>query len=177
MTLRIHFNKTKAEAIKMDISLKNRFIILAHQEMKQAKQRRPSVNELNKYFIECNGPWKGYDPTTHWCGIFATYLLRKAGANVKWVMSRGIHNQTGDENSTGEIHTKYYEGNNGIMVGDICVRGKGQHHFIIIGPPDESGVFEHCIEGNYGGVTNPLLHQGKRHKNNKNVVNYYYRIL
>lgn len=162
---------------------------LAREEMKGAKERRPSNDELNNYFIESG--WKeGYNTTTHWCGIFATYLLRKAGAKVHWVKGRGIHNLVGAENPEGKTSiigpyfgrkreikaTKQIVYDNTIMVGDICVRGVGQHHFIVLCPPDEHGTFEHCVEGNYGGLDFPLLHQGKRAKNNKWHVHTYYRV-
>ncbi len=161
----------------MNLSKKHSFIILAHQEMKMLKQRRPSNQELDNYFAQCGGTWKRNDHVTHWCGIFVTYLLRNAGANVKWKMGHGIRNQSESENPGGGVDLQYVLGNNGIMPGDICVRGNGQHHFIIIGEPDIHGTFEYCIEGNYGGLGNPLLHQGKRAENNQGDVNYYYRIL
>ncbi len=160
----------------MHFTLRDRFMQLAVEEMKGAKQRRPSIEELNKYFIGCDSVWKGYDANTHWCGIFATYLLRKAGAKVRWVMALGIHNLVGRENPEGYMHTTFHKGNTGIGVGDICVRGRGRHHFIVFGPPDEHGNFERCIEGNYGGIENPLLHDGKRWKNNVNNVDCFYRV-
>ncbi len=168
----------------MNIPLKHRFIILANQEMKGAIERTPTTEELNKYFRECNGGYSGYDQSIHWCGIFCTYLLRKAGANVKWVPSKGMDNVTGKENPDGKLYITRYFGTkigknrykNNVMVGDICVRGIGQHHFIALGPTDEIGAFGHTVEGNYGGLANPRLHQGRRVENSKHVVHTYYRI-
>lgn len=167
----------------MHIPLRDRFMMLAIEEMKGIKERRPTMDELNKYFIECDSIWNGYNSTTHWCGIFATYLLRKAGAKVRWVWRRGIHNLTGADNPEGDMNVRMYfskkQGDsyvNNINVGDICVRGDGQHHFIVLEPPDEHGTFGHCVEGNYGGLGNPLLYQGKRANNNKHFVHTYYRV-
>lgn len=160
----------------MSKRIKERFMQMAIDEMKGMKQRRPSADELNKYFVGCDGIWRGYDPNTHWCGIFVTYLLRKAGAQVRWIYRRGIHNVTGYENIEGYMSVWLYGGNKNISPGDICVRGDGEHHFIVISPPDKHGTFEHCVEGNFGGLGNPQLHQGKWWKDRVKDVKYYYRI-
>lgn len=157
----------------MYVSLK--LIELAIIEMKNSKKRQPTRSELDKYFSECGGIWKKADTTTSWCGIFATYLLRKAGAKVLWSIGYGIHNQTGNENPEGEIFVQYVKGNQGITLGDIAVRGSGNHHFIVVGSPDSNGVFD-CVEGNYGGIGDPWLHYGKNYKNNISAVKHYYRV-
>src|SRR4051794_40494605 len=51
--------------------------------------RVPSKGELDAYFKDSLAGG-GYDPSSHWCGIFATYLLRRAGVRCHWVMSKGI---------------------------------------------------------------------------------------
>lgn len=158
------------------MKVKQKLIELAKLEMTGMSKRQPTQEELNAYFAGCGGPWKKADTTTSWCGIFATYLLRKAGAKVRWVMSRGIYNLTGNENSEGDMNVYYISGNKGITIGDIAVRDKSNHHFIVLNPPDEEDIFE-CVEGNYGGVGNPWLHQGKNDKNKVSRVNYYYRVI
>lgn len=150
----------------MVITLK--YIELAILEMKGMYKRKPSQAELDKYFSECGGPWEKADNITSWCGIFATYLLRKSGAEVKWVMGQGIHNESNS-------YVQRINSNEGICLGDIAVRGSHIHHFIVTNSPDENGTFN-CVEGNYGGVGNPWLHHGKNYKNNIRSVDYYYRV-
>lgn len=61
-----------------------------------------------------------------WCGIFATYVLRGIGINVKWRSFVGI--------TPVEPHLKRLGGFgnwNSIAPGDICVRDSFQHHFIV----------------------------------------------
>jgi len=156
------------------MGVKQKFLELAKQEMRGTKHRYVSQTELNQYFSECGGIWKQADRTTSWCGIFATYLLRKAGAQVKWEVARGIFNHPTDIYEPTNFIQRI-NGNAGLSVGDIAVRGKSNHHFIVLDPPDAAGNIN-CIEGNYGGVTSPELHQGPRVKNNLSGVYMYYKV-
>lgn len=160
----------------MHYSLKSNFLRLAIDELQGIDKRQPTYSELNKYFVECGSTWTSFDPTVNWCGVFAAYLLRKAGAKIRWVMGWGIHNLTGTENPEGNIYVQMIYGNKGISIGDIAVRDSSNHHFIVLTPPDNYGNYK-CVEGNYGGVGNPWLHHGWNYKNNISRVNLYYRIL
>jgi len=160
----------------MNHSIKATFINCAIGEMKGMNKRKPAQSELDRYFAECGGHWKKADGTVHWCGVFTAYLLRKAGARVWWVMGWGIHNVVGNENPEGNIYVHRIDGNKGISIGDIAVRDSSVHHFIVLSQPDKYGNYE-CVEGNYGGIGNPMLHHGKNYKNNLSRVHLFYRVL
>ena len=68
--------------------------------------------------------------STAWCGIFATYVLKKwGGLDVKWILGTGIRG----------AGVNYTKGHNGMRPGDVAViRGKlnadgkaVDHHFVI----------------------------------------------
>jgi len=59
----------------------------------------------------------------HWCGIFATWVLIKAGMPVKWRLGRGLS-------------LPYTHGTD-ARPGDVCVKkGSSIHHFIVISDGD-----------------------------------------
>jgi hypothetical protein len=79
----------------------------------------------------------------HWCGIFATYCLIKAGVDAKWFngFSPAIRGKG----------TRYAGDNKGIKPGDVGVRLTGDdhttnHHFVVIAVNDD-GKLE-TIDGN-----------------------------
>lgn len=113
--------------------------------------RVPTKAELDVYFKESLAGG-GYDPSAHWCGIFATYLLRKAGVRCHWVMSKGI---TDDSNGADYEVATDSEAQQGLQPGDVVIR-EPQHHHIIVMEPVASGVIP-CVEGNAGGIGHPLL--------------------
>ncbi len=58
-----------------------------------------------------------------WCGIFATWVLIKAGMNVKWTLGKGINLPL--------------KSGQGFRPGDVCVKkGDRVHHFIPITDTD-----------------------------------------
>jgi hypothetical protein len=156
-------------------SIKSDFVYSAIDEMNGMRKRQPTRSELDKYFVGCGGPWKGFDSTVNWCGIFTAYLLRQLGAKIRWKMGYGIENLTGKDNPQGIKSVLAVQGNKGITIGDIAIRDASVHHFIVLSQPDEHGTFN-CVEGNYGGVGNPWLHKGKNEKNNISRVRFYYRV-
>lgn len=158
--------------------MRRTLIDLAIAEMKGQTFRVPSKAELDAYFTGCGGPWTESDNTTSWCGIFMCYLLRKGGAKVSWVMGAGIHNQvgSGSGNPGGDISVVRYSGNQGCRKGDILVRDRGQHHFLALVEPTSTAVIP-CVEGNYGGPGNPMLHHGSNWKNQLGRVHTYYRVV
>lgn len=81
-----------------------------------------------------NGDWNGL----HWCGIFATWVLRQAGVQVKWINIKGI-----TEQSSGQVAKEF--GGKSIQPGDVCVIAKNSHHFIIT---DVTGNSLKTIAGN-----------------------------
>lgn len=143
-------------------------------------ERTPSTDELNTFFRGCNSTWpppldqtnqgfNAYDPTVSWCGIFATYCLINVGAKVRWVISRGIADL-----GSGDILR--VEGNYGITRGDIAVRGDSSHHFIVLDPNYDPARGFHCVEGNAGGTTYPLMRYGYNLRNKLPDVRHYYRV-
>ena len=130
--------------------------------------RRPSSEDLHRYFTQCGASYPGFDDTMAWCGIFATYILRKAGVKVRW--ARRIEDLSGGQ------QVKDIVGHEGMGPGDVAVRGAaGQnHHFIVLETP-KNGVIR-SVDGNYGGVGNPVLFCGHHWKNTVSSVDHYYRI-
>jgi hypothetical protein len=64
----------------------------------------------------------------HWCGIFATMVLKRAGVDVKWSLVAGRMN--GDKSQI-----EYLEARNNLAKlrpGDVAVIPKANHHFIVI---------------------------------------------
>jgi hypothetical protein len=113
--------------------------------------RVPSKAELDTYFKDSLAGG-GYDPSSHWCGIFAAYLLRKAGVRCYWLMSKGIT----DESDGADLEiASDAEARQGLQIGDVLIR-EPQHHHIIVMEPVTSGVIP-CVEGNAGGIAHPLL--------------------
>jgi len=113
--------------------------------------RRPTKEELDKYFRESEaGP--AFDPTVHWCGIFATYLLKKAGVRCHWVRSVGI---TNDEGASDLETANPPEAQLDLRIGDVLIREPEHHHIIVLEPVSVGAI--RCVEGNAGGLGNPLL--------------------
>lgn len=101
-----------------------------------------------------------------WCGIFASWVLRKAGLDdVKWVVGAGIVSKK----------VKQVAGNEGFSVGDVIVIQGGEvHHAIVAGMPDiyEGDGSLETINGNSGSQSIEI-HSRYFPKN----VWYYYKVL
>lgn len=67
--------------------------------------------------------------TRHWCGIFATMVLRYAGVDCHWSLDDGhIHSKSKQLD-----HIWVWEhGLDGIQPGDVAIIEQGQHHFLIV---------------------------------------------
>ncbi len=77
-----------------------------------------------------------------WCGIFATYCMRGIGINAKWKANYGIYPREGI------VELCSYAKSNEIEIGDICVKGTNQHHFIV--HKHEANIL-HSYDGNLDG--------------------------
>ncbi len=85
----------------------------------------------------------------HWCGIFATYVLRKVGLNVKWRSGIGIINigatkfvtkkNRGDKK--GDFDPASFD------AGDVLAIPRANHHFIVVEAAPDSKALR-CIAGN-----------------------------
>jgi hypothetical protein len=53
--------------------------------------RKPTDDELDAYFQESKAG-NAFNPSAHWCGIFAACLLKRAGVRCHWVVAAGIFN-------------------------------------------------------------------------------------
>ncbi|MFN8652106.1 MAG: hypothetical protein U0133_09420 [Gemmatimonadales bacterium] len=118
----------------------------------------PEWSKDNLRALETPGNWlnvNGRGGTTdskvavHWCGIFATFVLRKVGLNVKWRAGIGIENI----GSTGFLDRRNRGGKDGrfdpkaFAPGDVCVIPRANHHFIVVDAPEGSDAMR-CIAGN-----------------------------
>ena len=85
----------------------------------------------------------------HWCGIFATMVLRYAGVNVSWSLVNGRMN-------VDKSPYKYLSaaGNLGkLSPGDVAVIKKANHHFLVMDTVEDEGgsPLLLTIEGNTPG--------------------------
>jgi hypothetical protein len=83
-----------------------------------------------------DGRWNGI----HWCGIFATWVLRQAGVRVIWGTDRenywnyGIKNWPARPDTFVEgsiLADRTIETREDIQPGDVCVIPENSHHFIV----------------------------------------------
>jgi hypothetical protein len=85
----------------------------------------------------------------HWCGIFATWVLRRAGLQVEWrsrqlsgspAVIRAINLRALTPSADAQERST-------IMTGDVCAMGANNHHFVVIdGVPGKTRLL--TIEGN-----------------------------
>lgn len=132
--------------------------------------RRPSKEELNKYFIAATGT--PYDKTVHWCGIFQVYLLKKAGVACGW--NREIVDESGGKDL--EI-VKGDDAKKGLAFGDIVRVQHNQHHLMVLEPAQKG--FIRSIEGNAGGIEDPMIaaHWTLNKHNVVEEIQYRYRVI
>lgn len=78
----------------------------------------------------------------HWCGIFATWMLRKSGVMASWT-SQGMTAPGVLTKTSASLAVRQ-----SISDGDICVSGSNQHHFIVIGQIGPERLL--TVEGNVG---------------------------
>lgn len=78
--------------------------------------------------------------TKHWCGIFAAFILRSAGLDVRWTLMKGKI-----VGPSGQI--KFRPGKNGIQPGDVAIIHAGEHHFIITDVQIEGNAIR-SVDGN-----------------------------
>jgi hypothetical protein len=133
--------------------------------------RVPSKEELKNYMIA--GGASGYDPTVHWCGIFQTYLLLKAGVACHW--DRAIVDDSGGRELEVVSGT---EAQKGLQCGDIVRVSHAQHHLMVLEPVTKG--FIRSIEGNAGGLDHPLIAaywMGNARHNTVETIQFRYRVI
>ena len=135
--------------------------------------RVPSKAELDEYFKA--GGAAGYDKRFHWCGLYQTYLLKKAGVACHWLIGTGIIDDSGGKDLqivSGE------EAKKGLAFGDIVRVKHHEHHFMALEPVEKGYI--PSIEGNAGGKDHPLIAanwMGNALHNVIEQIQYRYRVV
>lgn len=133
--------------------------------------RVPSREDLDKYFRAAGVT--GYVKNIHWCGIFQTYLLQNSGVACSW--NREIVDESGGtdlEIVSGDAAKK------DLAVGDVIKVSHAQHHFMVLQPVSKGYI--PSIEGNAGGLANPLLASnwmGNALNNVVEQIQFRYRVI
>jgi len=146
------------------------------------RKERAGWQRVQEYFRVLEGwTWtpaeldKLKDPTRdllpggiHWCGIFATWVLNRAGIPVRWRTRVGpIVSHGASELPLAGFQDK------AATVGDICIlKGEAVHHVIPTTAPDALGDYE-LVAGNTP-VTSTMRVVRKSHENVRNL-RYYFR--
>ena len=83
----------------------------------------------------------------HWCGIFATYVLRRVGMPVQWHAGLGIE-PSGKGTKWVRKYRRWIEtfGDGDFQVGDVAAIPRANHHFVVVdvSHPKVLG----CVAGN-----------------------------
>ena len=138
----------------------------------------PSWTPANLSALETPGQWlnvNGRGGTTnseqaiHWCGIFATYVLRRTGIQVKWHSGLGIE-PSGPKSTWVRKYRRWIEkfDDDAFEVGDVAAIPRANHHFIVV---DVSGTDLGCVagNGNYQRI--------ERQNHSRKSVNCLYKIV
>ncbi|MCI0640938.1 MAG: hypothetical protein L0Y72_27010 [Gemmataceae bacterium] len=127
--------------------------------------RIPSVEELKKYFKTAGAG--DYDKKVHWCGIFQTYLLIKAGVACHWK-----YEIVDDSNGKDLEILKGPAAQKGLAIGDIVRIHHHEHHFMVFDPV--ASGFVRSFEGNAQGPEYPTLAANWMGNMKHNVVSDIY---
>lgn len=142
----------------MLVNGKRRGAALLRRIFDEACEKPPAWSPAALRALETPGQWlhvNGSGGTTnskvavHWCGIFATFVLRKTGIPVKWRYSVGIV-PSGPQSkfvhkARSWISSEGFD-RNSFAPGDVCVIPSSNHHFIVVDAPQ--GPTLRCIAGN-----------------------------
>lgn len=135
--------------------------------------RVPSKSELDEYFKA--GGAAGYDKRFHWCGLYQTYLLKKAGVACHWQIGDGIKDDSG---GTDLQIVNGEEARKGLAFGDIVRVKHNEHHFMVLEPVEKGYITS--IEGNAGGKDYPKIAaywMGNALHNVVGEIQYRYRVV
>ena len=103
----------------------------------------------------------------HWCGIFACYVLREAGVDVRWTLHGG--------KMVGAGITKL-PGFKNIVLGDVAIIYAASHHFIVFDIDYDSNTLQ-SVDGNtanqYIRVTEKKIQYTGQDASTKSVVAFY----
>jgi hypothetical protein len=158
------------------MAVRDKIIYIANQELGGADNRDiQDVKELDKYFKETGKSPYGADKETSWCGIFACWVLWKAGVGVSWGINQnnsfGIISPAGGQVEL--VDPKSNKGE-GIRPGDVGVIVHRNHHFIV--EQSYMGVDTMVtISGNYMGRKHDCIRRTREYT--KSGLWYFYRVL
>lgn len=121
-------------------------------------EMQPAWTPANLKAIETPGQWlnvNGQGGTTdsqkavHWCGIFATYVLKQTGMAVKWRSGDGI--VPSDANSPWvRKRRRWIAGerfaDDDFEIGDVAAIPRANHHFVIVDVSNPATLG--CVAGN-----------------------------
>ena len=149
---------TVSDAPELQVGGKRRGADKLRLIFSEACETPPAWTPQNLRALETPGQWlakSGNGGTSdsaaaiHWCGIFATFVLRKAGLDVKWRSGEGIVSRGGTKYLTKKNSwiTKDGFDRNSFAPGDVCVIPRANHHFIVIEAP-AGGDTLRCVAGN-----------------------------
>ena len=139
----------------------------------------PSWTAENLRALETKGMWlnvSGRGGTTdstkaiHWCGIFATYVLRRAGMPVKWQSGVGIE-PSGAESKMVRKYRRWIEkfDDDAFEVGDVAAIPRANHHFVIVDVSHATQLGTVAGNGNYQRI--------ERQTHERKDVNCLYKIV
>jgi hypothetical protein len=139
----------------------------------------PAWTPANVAALETPGTWlnvNGAGGTTdsqkaiHWCGIFATYVLRRAGVPVKWHSGLVIE-PSGPKSVWLRKYRRWIEkfDDDAFEVGDVAAIPKANHHFVIVDVSNPATLG--CVAGNGS------YQRIERQTHDRSSVNCLYKVL
>jgi hypothetical protein len=129
---------------------------------------KPSAEELRSFFVDAGaedapplanaekalaaggtGVKLSNGEKRHWCGIFATAVLRDAGVDCHWTLFGG---KVKGKGVSGALPHSYpaRPTSQELRPGDIAIIRRSQHHFIVT-DVDYANNQVYCVEGNTSG--------------------------
>lgn len=174
-------DKARLDLQRLIVSIaSNQEAVLDDDMGKDPDGNRKNWEMLKKYLIDGGdiNDWRKADDDAakkvgsrvrdiHWCGVFAVWVLRKAGVKVSWAWGQGIQGLKQVTNPN-EIPPHFKDDRRlGVDRGDVIivknpwvydqngklVEQKRNHHCVVIDVDPKYGVL--CIEGNAGSDANP----------------------
>jgi len=156
--------------------VRERIRAIANAELGNSDQKIiKNYRDLDKYFIETGKNPKGADKTTSWCGLFACWVLIKAGVTVRWgINPRGVFGIIDTFGNQFELVDNGMDHGRRLRAGDVGVVGGGAHHCIV------DTIYENnekliTIEGN-AMSRNPDCIM-RRYYRTRSGFDFYYRLL
>ncbi|HMD42901.1 MAG TPA: hypothetical protein VKH45_07500 [Candidatus Acidoferrum sp.] len=127
----------------------------------------PTLEEAREALTRLSNGVRVQGQIKHLCGIFACYVLRQAGVDVRWTLLGG--------NMVGDGVTKLL-GYQNIVPGDVAIINRASHHFIVSDIDYASNTLL-SVDGNtanqYIRLVSKKIHYDGSDANTKSVVAFY----